>query len=52
MGLDRAAVASAIDARLRTELPAGTDIIRIPEFGIVDELRVELRGALADELSL
>lgn len=52
VGLDRAAVASAIDARLRTELPAGTDIIRIPEFGIVDELRVELRGALADELSL
>ena len=52
IGLDRAAVAAAIDARLRDELPVGTDIIHVPEFGGVDDLRAEVREALADELSL
>lgn len=52
IGLDRADVASAIDARLRRELPAGMPIVHIPEFGVVDSLRRSLRDAIADELSL
>lgn len=52
VGLDRADVGSAIDARLGAELPPGTDILHVPEFGIVEDLRAEVREALADELSL
>lgn len=52
IGLDRADVASAIDARLRTALPEGIPILHVPEFGVVPELREEFREALADEMSL
>lgn len=52
VGLDRADVASSIDARLRADLPAGTPIVRIPEFGAVEDIRSALREAIADELSL
>lgn len=52
IGLDRADVASAIDALLRTELPVGTPILHIPELGVVGSLRASIREALADELSL
>ena len=52
IGLERADVASAIDARLRSELPAGTDIIHVPELGIVPDMRAAVREAIADELSL
>ena len=52
IGLERADVASAIDSRLRSELPAGTPILHIPEFGVVESLRSEVREAIADELSL
>lgn len=52
VGLDRADVASAIDAQLRTSLPEGTPIIRVPEFGVVEDVLAEVREAIADELSL
>ena len=52
IGLDRASVGSAIDARLRDELPHGSDIIHVPEFGVVENLRAAVREAIADELSL
>jgi len=52
IGLDRADVASAIDARLRNELPTGTGILHVPEFGVVDDMRSAVREAIADELSL
>lgn len=52
IGIQRADVASAIDARLRSELPGGLPIVHIPEFGVVDELQRSIRDALADELSL
>lgn len=52
IGLDRADVASAIDSRLRAELPSGTPILHIPELGVVDSTRASIREAIADELSL
>lgn len=52
IGLDRADVASAIDARLRSELPSGMPILHIPELGVVDSPRASIREAIADELSL
>ena len=52
IGLDRADIGSAIDARLRAELPEGTNIVHVPEFGAVDSIAATVRDALADELSL
>ena len=52
IGLDRADIGSAIDARLRAELPEGTNIVHAPEFGAVDSIAATVRDALADELSL
>lgn len=52
IGLERADVASAIDARLRSELPEGTEILNVPELGIVEDIRSAVREAIADELSL
>ena len=52
IGLDRADVASAIDARLHEELPPGTPILHVPEFGVVESTRASVREAIADELSL
>lgn len=52
IGLDRADVASAIDAQLREALPADMMILHIPEFGVVDSERAAIREAIADELSL
>lgn len=52
IGLDRADVASEIDARLRAELPEGTPILHIPELGVVDSPKAAVREAIADELSL
>lgn len=52
IGLDRADVASAIDAQLRFALPTGTPILHVPEFGALDVPRDAIREALADELSL
>lgn len=52
IGLDRADVASAIDARLRAELPDGTPVLHVPEFGVVESTTSAVREAIADELSL
>ena len=52
IGLDRADVASAIDAHLQAELDDGTLILHVPEFGVVESVRSEVREAIADELSL
>ena len=52
IGLDRADVASAIDAKLQAELPKDMPIIHIPEFGAIPELLEAVREALADELSI
>lgn len=52
IGLERADVASAIDARLRTELPLDTPVLHVPEFGEVADTRAAVREAIADELSL
>lgn len=52
VGLDRADVASAIDAELRNALPEELSIIRVPEFGVVDDVPAAVREAIADELSL
>ena len=52
IGLDRADVASAIDAQLRVALPLGTPILHVPEFGAGVVPRDAIREALADELSL
>ena len=52
IGLDRADVASAIDAKLQATLPADVPILHVPEFGVVPELLEAVREALADELSL
>lgn len=52
IGLDRADVASEIDARLRSELPTGTPILHIPELGVVESTTAAIREAIADELSL
>lgn len=52
IGLDRADVASAIDAQLREALPVGMPILHIPEFGVVESERASIREAIADELSL
>lgn len=52
IGLDRADVASAIDAQLREALPSGMMILHIPEFGVVLSERAAIREAIADELSL
>ena len=52
IGLDRADVASNIDARLQAALPDGIPILHIPEFGRVSDLLQEVREALADEMSL
>jgi len=52
IGLDRADVASAIDAQLRAALPLGTPILHVPEFGALEVPRDAIREALADELSL
>ena len=52
VGLDRADVASAIDARLQDALPEHVPILHVPEFGLVPDLLKEVREALADEMSL
>ncbi len=52
IGLDRADVASAIDARLQAALPDSVPILHIPEFGDVDDIAEHVREALADEMSL
>jgi anion-transporting ArsA/GET3 family ATPase len=52
IGIDRADVASAVDQRLRHELPTGTEVLHLPEFGADVDLRAEIREAIADELSL
>ena len=52
IGLDRADVASEIDARLRAEFDPTLPVLHIPEFGIVDDARSAIREAIADELSL
>ena len=52
IGIDRADVASNIDARLQAALPNGMPILHIPEFGRVPDLLQEVREALADEMSL
>ena len=52
IGLDRADVASAIDAQLRAALPLGMPILHVPEFGALELPREAIREALADELSL
>ncbi len=52
IGLDRADVASAIDARLQAALPDRVPILHIPEFGDVDDIAEHVREALADEMSL
>lgn len=52
VGLDRADVASAIDARLQDALPEDMPILHIPEFGDVPDLLQQVREALADEMSL
>lgn len=52
IGLDRADVASAVDQRLRHELPPRTEVLHLPEFGADADLRAAIREAIADELSL
>lgn len=53
VGLDRADVASSIDARLRGELGGEVPVLHVPEFGLVDgEVSAAVREAIADELSL
>jgi len=52
VGLDRADVASQIDASLQAELDDNTPVLHVPEFGVVDNLLASVREALADELSL
>lgn len=52
VGLDRADVASKIDARLRAELDDGIPVLHVPEFGVVDSIPAAVREAIADELSL
>ncbi len=52
IGLDRADVASEVDRRLRTDLPPGTEVLHLPEFGAGVDLQGEIREAIADELSL
>ncbi len=52
IGLDRADVASAIDARLQATLDDDVQILHIPEFGVVSDLAETVREALADELSI
>lgn len=52
VGLERADVASAIDAQLRQSLPENMPIIRVPEFGMIEDVAAEIREAIADELSL
>ena len=52
IGLDRADVASAIDARLQTALPENVPILHVPEFGHGKDLGEQVREALADEMSL
>ncbi len=52
VGLDRADVASQIDARLRAELTDATPVLHVPEFGVVDSIPAAVREAIADELSL
>ena len=52
IGLERADVASAIDARLQAELPTRTPILHVPEFGMVPEIQSSVREAIADEMSL
>ena len=52
IGLERADVASAIDARLRHELPDEMPVLHVPEFGDVADTRAAVREAIADEMSL
>ena len=52
VGLERADVSSSIDARLRSDLPPKTDLLHVPEFGSVADMRAAVREAIADELSL
>jgi hypothetical protein len=52
IGLDRADVASAVDLRLRSALPEGTEVLHLPEFGSESGLQPHIREAIADELSL
>ena len=52
IGLDRADVASSIDAMLQATLSSDVPILHVPEFGDVPELLEAVREALADEMSL
>ncbi len=52
LGLARADIASAIDRRLRSSLPAEADLLHVPEFGVVDDTVSEVELALGDELSV
>lgn len=50
IGLERADVASEVDARLRAELPAGTDVLHVPDLGVVPDTVAAIRESLGDEL--
>ncbi len=52
IGLDRADVASSIDARLRDALDEDVPVLHVPEFGVVESVPASVREAIADELSL
>lgn len=52
VGLDRADVASSIDAELRDALADHVPVLHVPEFGVVDSIPAAVREAIADELSL
>ncbi len=52
MGLDRADVASAIDSRLQSALDDEAQILHVPEFGVVEDMALAFREALADEMSV
>jgi len=52
IGLDRADVASAIDASLQEALDEDTPVLHVPECGVMDDILAAVREAIADELSL
>ncbi|MGI9606720.1 MAG: ArsA-related P-loop ATPase [Acidimicrobiales bacterium] len=51
IGIDRADVASEVDARLRRELSEGTQLLHVPDLGVVPDTVVAIREALHDELN-